>query len=67
MKVTFYGTRGSIPVCEPAFQEFGGNTTCVLLTGDDGRIAILDAGSGIRNLGRDLIASGHRPASTRIR
>ena len=64
MKVTFYGTRGSIPVCEPAFQEFGGNTTCVLLTGDDGRIAILDAGSGIRNLGRDLIASGHRQDST---
>jgi phosphoribosyl 1,2-cyclic phosphodiesterase len=64
MKVTFYGTRGSIPVCETAFQEFGGNTTCVLLTGDDGRIAILDAGSGIRNLGRDLIASGHRQDST---
>ena len=27
MKVRFYGTRGSIPVCEPEFQEFGGNTT----------------------------------------
>jgi phosphoribosyl 1,2-cyclic phosphodiesterase len=59
MKVKFYGTRGSIAVCEPEFQTFGGNTTCIQLTGSDGRIAILDAGSGIRNLGKDLIASGH--------
>jgi phosphoribosyl 1,2-cyclic phosphodiesterase len=59
MKVKFYGTRGSIPVCEREFQEFGGNTTCVMLTGDDGQVAILDAGSGIRNLGKDLFASGH--------
>src|SRR5947208_1507158 len=64
MKVKFYGTRGSTPVCECDYQEFGGNTTCVLLTGDHGRIAILDAGSGIRNLGKDLIASGQRQDGT---
>lgn len=60
MNVKFYGTRGSIPVCEREFQEFGGNTTCIQLTLASGNIAILDAGSGIRNLGKDLIARGHR-------
>jgi phosphoribosyl 1,2-cyclic phosphodiesterase len=64
MKAKFYGTRGSTPVCEREFQEFGGNTTCVLLTADNGRIAILDAGSGLRNLGKDLLASGHRQDGT---
>jgi hypothetical protein len=59
MKIKFYGTRGSLPVCEREFQEFGGNTTCVLLTSRNKNIAILDAGTGIRNLGKDLIAKGH--------
>ncbi|UCG13866.1 MAG: MBL fold metallo-hydrolase [Deltaproteobacteria bacterium] len=59
MKVTFYGTRGSIPVPEPDFLGFGGNTSCVLITFSNGRIAILDAGTGIRKLGNDLLAAGH--------
>src|SRR5262245_54014750 len=63
-RVKFYGTRGSIPVCDRDFQDFGGNTTCVMLAGDLGQVAILDAGSGIRNLGKDLIASGHQQAGT---
>jgi phosphoribosyl 1,2-cyclic phosphodiesterase len=60
----FYGTRGSTPVCDREFQDFGGNTTCVMLKGADGRVAILDAGSGIRNLGKDLIATGHHQEGT---
>ncbi len=28
--VKLYGGRGSTPVCEPAFQHFGGNTTCIV-------------------------------------
>ncbi len=59
MKVTFYGTRGSIPVSEGEFVRIGGNTPCVLITFESGRIAILDAGTGIRNLGRDLLEEGH--------
>jgi phosphoribosyl 1,2-cyclic phosphodiesterase len=62
--VKFYGTRGSIPVCDRDFQDFGGNTTCVMLRGEDGQIAILDAGSGIRNLGKDLFSSGHQQHGT---
>lgn len=55
MKIKFYGTRGSIPVCDQDFLEFGGNTTSIKITRDNGWISILDAGSGIRNLGKDLI------------
>ena len=58
MNVKFYGTRGSIPVCDREFLEFGGNTTSIKITRDNGRISILDAGSGIRNLGKDLIEDG---------
>jgi len=59
MKITFYGTRGSTPTPDPDFLQFGGNTSCILLTFDSGRIAILDAGTGIRKLGDDLIAASH--------
>jgi len=27
MKLKFYGTRGSIPICDAGFQQFGGNTS----------------------------------------
>jgi phosphoribosyl 1,2-cyclic phosphodiesterase len=59
MRVTFYGTRGSIPVPDPDFVEFGGNTSCILLTFSNGGVAILDAGTGIRKLGNDLLAASH--------
>ncbi len=59
MKVKFYGVRGSIPVCEKSCQEVGGNSSCVLLTLSNDRILILDAGTGIRKLGNDLIKSSH--------
>ncbi|MBT8379025.1 MAG: MBL fold metallo-hydrolase [Ignavibacteria bacterium] len=61
MKVKFYGTRGSIPVCAPEFQEFGGNTTCVQLrVKETNNIGIFDAGTGIRDLGKDYLSSGHQ-------
>src|SRR5207237_3320352 len=61
MKLKFYGTRGSIPICDAGFQKFGGNTTCLQITfTDTNRIAIIDAGTGLRNLGRDLLAIGHK-------
>lgn len=61
MLVKFYGTRGSVPVCGPDFQEFGGNTTCVQVRDiESSNIAILDAGTGIRELGKDIIESGHK-------
>jgi len=62
MFIKFYGTRGSIPVCEKGFQEFGGNTTCVGLFGEDHEdIVIFDAGTGIRNLGKELMKKQFLP------
>jgi phosphoribosyl 1,2-cyclic phosphodiesterase len=56
VKIKFYGTRGSIPVSEPGFMEFGGNTTCLFISGlDEGAgTIIMDAGTGIRKLGKDI-------------
>jgi phosphoribosyl 1,2-cyclic phosphodiesterase len=57
MKVKFYGVRGSLPVCGKEFQRYGGNTTCLCVTGEKAnRMVILDAGTGIRNLGKELMA-----------
>ena len=56
MKLKFYGTRGSIPVCEPNFQKYGGNTTCVSICNGN-EIFIFDAGTGIRKLGLEYLAN----------
>lgn len=45
-------------MCAPEFQEFGGNTTCVLIEGPK-RTAIFDAGTGIRDLGKELVQDPH--------
>ena len=51
----FWGTRGSVPVSGPRFVRHGGNTTCAELNYGEDRI-IFDAGSGIRDLGTDIMA-----------
>lgn len=63
MLVKFYGTRGSVPVCGPEFQEFGGNTTCIQVKDKvSNNIAVIDAGTGIRELGKDFMESNHKQA-----
>ena len=52
-RLKFWGVRGSIPVPGPSTIGCGGNTTCVEIR-TDGDIIILDAGSGIRELGLAL-------------
>ena len=56
LKVKFYGTRGSIPMAHPDYLEFGGNTTCIAVYSDDRPelVSVVDAGTGIRNFGREL-------------
>ncbi|MFL6589296.1 MAG: response regulator [Chthoniobacterales bacterium] len=49
-RIKFWGVRGSIPVPGPATIGYGGNTTCVEVR-TNGDIIVLDAGSGIRELG----------------
>jgi phosphoribosyl 1,2-cyclic phosphodiesterase len=54
MKLKVWGARGSIPAPGPETMRYGGNTSCVELTLSDGSTLILDAGTGIRNLGLSL-------------
>lgn len=56
MKCKFWGTRGSIAVPGKDTTVYGGNTTCLEITLDSGRKIILDAGTGIRALGDNLLA-----------
>ena len=37
-------------------MAYGGDTSCVLVTADDGSVLVLDAGSGLRRLNEDLPA-----------
>ncbi len=57
MQIRFWGTRGSIPSPGPSTFRYGGNTSCVEVRLDDGTLIVLDAGSGVRALGKSLGAS----------
>lgn len=51
--VRFWGVRGSTPVSGPQYVEFGGHTPCIEVR-CGGRLFVVDAGSGIYNLGQHL-------------
>lgn len=61
MKIKVWGARGSIPAPGPETTRYGGNTSCVHVTLDDGSAFVLDAGSGIRSLGLSLDGAGEQP------
>jgi phosphoribosyl 1,2-cyclic phosphodiesterase len=54
MKVTLWGTRGSLASPGPDTARYGGNTSCVEVRANDGTLLILDAGTGLRGLGLSL-------------
>jgi phosphoribosyl 1,2-cyclic phosphodiesterase len=64
--VRFWGTRGSIPTPGPDTARYGGNTACISVTGASGRLLILDAGSGLRPLGHELMTARKQPLSADI-
>ena len=55
MRVRFWGARGSIPVSGRRYDKYGGNTACVEIRARDGSVIIVDAGTGIRELGNLLL------------
>ena len=61
MNVKIWGARGSIPAPGPETMRYGGNTSCVQVTLDDGTIFVLDAGTGIRSLGLALGGQPQQP------
>ena len=67
MHIRFWGTRGSIPTPGPATVRYGGNTACVEVRDATGALLVLDAGTGLRELGVYLMsANGKRPLSVDI-
>ena len=60
MIVRCWGARGSIPVSGPQYLRYGGDTTCLELRDSSDRIVIVDAGSGIRALGNQLVQEERR-------
>ena len=54
MRIRVWGCRGSIPTPGAAAVRYGGNSTCVEIRASRGELIIVDAGSGLRNLGRVL-------------
>lgn len=58
MKVKFWGVRGSVPTPGPTTVRYGGNTTSIEVRAGD-TLIILDAGTGIRELGHDLTTQGN--------
>lgn len=53
-EVKFRGVRGSFPVANKNFLQYGGNTSCVEVN-VGGHLIILDAGTGIVSIGDDLM------------
>ena len=65
--VTFWGVRGSIPTPGHETSRYGGNTLCIEVNfAGCGRTLIIDAGSGIRRLGDDLLSRPGRPHSLSV-
>jgi len=55
MYIKCWGSRGSIPVSGMEYIKYGGDTTCIEIRTKDDKIIIVDAGTGIRRLGNQLI------------
>jgi len=60
VRIVFWGVRGSIPSPGKDTVFYGGNTPCLQVVLDDGTDVILDAGSGIRELGRQMMERRHK-------
>ena len=58
--VRFWGVRGSIPTPGPRTRRYGGNTSCLEVRSDT-TLLVFDAGTGLRELGVQLMR-GPRPA-----
>jgi len=60
--LTFWGVRGTVPCPMASHMGFGGNTSCVEVRAGDHTL-VLDAGTGIRLLGRRMLERGDAAAT----
>src|SRR5688500_18093043 len=63
--VKFWGARGSIPTPASWTRVYGGNTPCVEVRFGD-TIFVCDAGSGIREMGKDIAARSPCPTELHL-
>ncbi|MDF1615710.1 MBL fold metallo-hydrolase [Desulfurivibrio dismutans] len=58
IKLKFWGVRGSVPCPGAETVRYGGNTACLEIRFPelDDRLLIIDAGSGLRSLGNQMMA-----------
>lgn len=54
MKIKIWGCCASITTPGPSTLRYGGNSTCLEIRSDDGKVIVIDAGSGVRHLGKAL-------------
>jgi len=66
MKVSFWGTRGSLAKPGKSTIRFGGNTSCVEVQSASGTLAILDCGTGAHGLGQHLMEHRDHPLKGHI-
>jgi len=60
LRLKIWGCRGSVATPGPETITYGGNTSCVEVLLESDAALVLDAGTGIRELGFDLIRRGTR-------
>jgi len=60
MIIKCWGTRGSIPAPGNKAHIYGGNTTCFEIRSEKNNLIIIDAGSGIRLLGKEILEDKNR-------
>lgn len=58
MRITIWGSRGSLASAGPETIRYGGNTACVQVDSADGTVLVLDAGTGMRRAGAALAGDG---------
>ena len=60
MFIRCWGARGSIAVSGPEYLKYGGDTTCLEIRTKNDEVIIVDAGTGIRRLGNELLNEGRQ-------
>jgi len=65
-KITFWGVRGSNPTPDRDKVNYGGHTSCVSLHTYNNELLIFDMGTGLRNLGKELISKADSPKTIHI-
>ena len=64
--IKFWGVRGSNPTADKDKMQFGGDTSCVEVRTSNNEILVFDMGSGIRNLGKEILKDPNSPKTIHI-